>query len=338
MSEIYENDAINSDDDEDFQRDEALRAMLADLSDSDNASVNVYRQRAGTRKLAYLFWVAPGDYTYGQLMERIKSEYGSGEYMIHVRSDDKILKRATVFIEETKATDKKPADDSGGLKEILAMIADGQNKMLEALAQSRQQPAVDPLTMQTQMMNQMIQMKEFLGVGQAPAPAQSVDPMKMLSGFLEFQKNLDTVRDGANTNDVLVRLIDNVMPHLAELGKNEKASQTQTTALPAQTEAATPAPNLIQSSPLGQHINFLCSMADQKKDVAWCVDMILDHTPPAHLDRLYNFVSDPGCIESVKAQDARVGSNVEWFESLRTRLVHELSEDTEPGSGEQATQ
>lgn len=320
--------------DESTQKDEAIKNLLIELGSDTSSSINVYSTRPGTRKLEYLFCCDTGEYDYGQIMERLKQEYGAGEYRVQVRSANKLVANHPVWVGESKTPEKEGSNDLDGIKQTLQSLAESQKILMDAMINNNQKQ-VDPITMQQQLLKQMLTMKEFLGVGQVhQSPPPQADPLKTLKDYVEFKSVLDGVIGGEkdnNTNDVLVSLINNVLPQLGEMSKAEQEINLINARNKAKNIQQIGAKKEVKSgNPMQGHLMFLTNMAAKNVDVEAYSNIILDQTSDEQWLELKRFLSNPDAVQELIAMHPPVAQYQEWFENLRqTTLAMMVEEEKE---------
>lgn len=167
-----------------------LRSMGGD--DRDRMRIKVYRKtNAGT-----LEWCS--DYTVGEWEERdiagVRQDWGPGTYEMRVVSSGRrgILMRDVFRI----ANDSKPAANpiqaapqSSELADVVRMLAEGQQRILEAVSQRP-----DPAAQLQSTLALMVSMREAMGLNQpAPPPPPAADPSAMLTQIVGAVRQLREV-------------------------------------------------------------------------------------------------------------------------------------------------
>lgn len=167
-----------------------LRSMGGD--DRDRMRIKVYRKtNAGT-----LEWCS--DYTVGEWEERdiagVRQDWGPGTYEMRVVSSGRrgILMRDVFRI----ANDSKPAANpiqaapqSSELADVVRMLAEGQQRILEAVSQRP-----DPAAQLQSTLGLMVAMREAMGLNQpAPPPPPAADPSAMLTQIVGAVRQLREV-------------------------------------------------------------------------------------------------------------------------------------------------
>lgn len=151
-----------------------VSAMLAQASGYDRAEVNVYRMVNGAREYCRKF--RPDEFEDGSF-DMLREMFGPGEYELRLYSTDPVTRKFSVRnltrikISDVKTTPR--AELPSGLSQVLATIAQGQERMLNALVEMKQAPQKDPMDEMTRMLGMMTAMREAMGLNQSQAREKS---------------------------------------------------------------------------------------------------------------------------------------------------------------------
>lgn len=204
------------------EQEESLAGILAELGGESNATINLYRQPdKNSKRLEFMFTVQPDDFgSWGDLLSRIRDEYGGGNYRVHIRRDSYLIKNQGFSIAEVrqKPDDKKSDSDmlsymrESHERQIQMMQMQNQQTMqlFTALAQNNQpQPSQSPTEMMQSLMQTMMVMKEFTGGN------KQEDGVERLLQGIKLAKSLSG--DGGSDN-VLLEAVKAFGPTLAQAG------------------------------------------------------------------------------------------------------------------------
>ena len=232
------------------------------------------RGRPIGRKLMQMFECGIDDYTFSQLVARIRDDYGTGIYKITARKSDGTYGfQQTIGIEAplSDREDNPAAGAAGELIDTFSLAMERQQTRIEALIEKVGGPRTggDAFEQMTQMLTAMGGIMGAMGV----TPQQ---PKSMVDQLTEWKMLKDLLGDGgdgggagdANLYTLLTETVKNFGPLLGAA----IASQTAAGAIPAAgpirpaLEApALPAPNPTALSPeleaMRGQINFLVSQA-----------------------------------------------------------------------------
>ncbi len=225
MAEVVEVDAVEE------AAESALDGILADFSGADDVSVNVYRQGEG-KNISFLFKTMPEDMNGGDIMERCRDQFGTGDYRLHVRKGPRILANRSFSVEAPKdvaPTISQP--QQFGTAELMAIMA-RQNEntqtmfanMMTAMATMFQgahqnQPAINPVEMQNSILQGVMAMKQM-----AEPESKSPDAVTMLIKGMELAGSMAPKSGDTNMNDIFLKAVE-AFPALAQATKASAPAQ-----------------------------------------------------------------------------------------------------------------
>ena len=167
-----------------------VSTLLTLATGEDRAYIACYRLNKGV--LEYCKRYAPTEFEDGSF-DLIRDDFGPGEYELRLYGThpktNRWAVRARTRIQMAEIPKRANPDPMpNGLNQVLSTIAQGQQQMLDALVQMKQQPQKDPMEEMTKMLSMMTMMREAMGLNQAqPASTRSsigeiVDAIKELRG------------------------------------------------------------------------------------------------------------------------------------------------------------
>jgi hypothetical protein len=143
-----------------------VATLLQQAAGHERAELNVYRIHNGTRE--YCAKYQPEEFEEGTF-ELLRKNFGAGEYELrlyatHPETRKFVVRSSTrVKIAESRAA-AEPQQLPNGLSQVLATIAQGQERMLNAMVDMKQAPEKDPMVEMTKMLNMMTLMREAMGI------------------------------------------------------------------------------------------------------------------------------------------------------------------------------
>lgn len=196
---------VDPDEDSEAEAEETenLNNLLADLGELDNIKVTVYRVKEGN-KTSWVDSFAPSEIDIEQLMMGLRSDYGGGKFKIQVREAGRIKKSKIVEVEplpKKREVDtgeiirefkREQQSESNGMATILAeMIKANQDSqrhqseqmttfmttMVTAMSNMNNQPtapAVDPIALQTSMLQSVQALREMTQAPPATEPTELI--------------------------------------------------------------------------------------------------------------------------------------------------------------------
>lgn len=341
----------------------ALAGFLSEMrGNAEDVIANVYRASGKGKRLGFMFAFSPDEMTGGELMEKIRDEYGPGEYRVHVRQGEGLIANRPITIAEKldrpETEDKKP--DSFGPGEFIALMQAQQSntqamfaQVMTAMAEAfkgaqSQQPAVDPVAMQNSVLQGMVTLKQLSEDGKKP----DVDPVQLLIKGIELSQNLAPKTGETNTTDVLLKGLE-MFPMLAQAGQRQPSpgqghtnppvgldGQKPVHALkgpPQQPEAAPgkvatteppkqPDENEMIMLQAKANLAFLCKQAQGNKDPGLYAELVLDQMGE---EQVMEFIGKPDAIETLAKIDANVAVYQGWFLALRNAILELTSDENQ---------
>ena len=297
------------------------------------------RGRPIGRKLMQMFECGIDDYTFSQLVARIRDDYGTGIYKITARKSDGTYGfQQTIGIEAplSDREDNPAAGAAGELIDTFSLAMERQQTRIEALIEKVGGPRTggDAFEQMTQMLTAMGGIMGAMGV----TPQQ---PKSMVDQLTEWKMLKDLLGDGgdgggggdANLYTLLTETVKNFGPLLGAA----IASQTAAGAIPAAgpirpaLEApAAPAPNPTALPPeleaMRGQINFLVSQANLGAKAADVAAAIMPGIPGDSLESIEAFLQQPDCIDVCAQVNAEVNSYRTWLQDWREAMLARLGE------------
>ena len=307
-------------------------------------NIHVKRVMPGRGELEHCFSCLPHELP---ITDRIKNEWGPGEYSVWIYKDKKIWKRRKMNI--AKALDKpvqhNDLSSGGGLKDILSAMQANQERqwqqMQDLMLRQNQQP--NQMDQMTNMLNMMALMKQVMG-----EPAKPQDPMKTI----ELAKSLAEMMGDSGDKSSLDRLIEQALPALIEGAKQAPNQQLQPTLHPQlqpqvqikhnpisvpippdppnQSTITTQKeenPEMMITAMVKSKLPELINWASQEKDPELYAEFVLDNIPDMFLDKYCDFVKSDDCLQQLIAIDKNVNKYTDWFTHFRLASIDMINDD-----------
>lgn len=347
ITTVYESD-------EDLQALDALEGMVAEFAGATGTVVNIYRQGEG-KNLSFLFRTNPDEMSGGEIMERCRDNYGTGDYRVHIRDGARIVKNAPFSVEAKKEPDPATAAVNNDLQMMTMMqtFMTAQNQqfgqVMTAFAeafkgnQQNPQPAIDPVAMQQSMIQSVAALKSM-----SEPKDQTKGAVDMFIQGITLAKDLSPKDGETNSSDILVKALEMFGVPMAEMAK-QKMGASNMPGLPAPPGApnlmAPPQPTGdpqvdadakreyemgLEKMVLNQQLNFLVRQAVANKDPELYAELLLDQ---AGEKRVLAFVANDNAIDQLVELNGEVATHRQWFEALR-RSILELTAPDEAGENE----
>jgi hypothetical protein len=303
--------------------------------DRDRMKVKVYRKVLGSTGLE---WCT--DYTVGEWEEgdvsRVRAEWGPGSYELRVVSQGKrgILWRDHFRIAPPPARIEPPPAPapagSSDLADVVRMLAEGQQRILEAVSQRP-----DPTAQLQSTLGLMTAMREAMGLNAAPPPPPpAADPGAMLGQLVAAIRTLREVSaevappaaDTDNPLSMLPQVLD-----LVKAGMQRGQGQGQGEMPPVQPLAIPPSlqdDQTDQGEPVGilvlrGQLSKLIEMAKANADPVKGGEFVADNLP----DELLPHLALPNYFDILATFHGGVKAHREWFDKARTEAMRILGDD-----------
>lgn len=288
------------------------------------------------------------DYTFSQLCTRIREDYGTGLYKISGRdSKGKYKFNKTVGILAPNQTDNAPVNDIGVLFDKFSDAMQRQQMQTERMFEKLTGPQTggDAFDQMAKMATAMGGMMGAMGI-QRPEVVPQKTMLEIMTEFKMMQELFggDGGMGGGGGEANLYSLLTATMqsfgaPIAAALAAGQADGTVNAEGL---LQAPKPNPQITstqdqeikkkaaETEALKGQIKMLIANAEAEADPKVMANLIVEKTPEANLDSLFDFLSsDDWFAEIVKlVPDATAHEN--WFTIMRDTVINLLTESDEP--------
>ena len=317
------------------------------------AKVSVYRQpttrdgRPGQKALTFLFEAGVEEYTFSQLAGRLRDEYGSGVYRIHMRDKENKLKmNRAIHIEAPKSTDVV-ANPTGDLIDRFSLAMSEQQERTERMLRSiiGPQSGGDAFDQMTKMMTAMGAMMQGMGIQQPQPPKTLVEQLTEFKMIKELFGGDDSGDSGeANIYSLLGKTVEafggpiaQALAAGAESGDLTPEGLATTGALPApETKTVELTEQEQHNMEMRKNIHILIQNAKTGIPAEQFAQILVNNTPEEKQDALWDFISRESCVDEIIGLEPAADAYKEWFVALRDAVI-ELMTEPEPDSDSELT-
>jgi len=292
-----------------------------------SAKIKVYQVKPNGGKMAWVFDCLPEELP---ILERVRDEFGPGDYLSRLYIGGKLTKTFQFSIAAPSrsyaAANKSGGSEIAALGEIMRQNFESMREMMQA--NNRQQGGMDAA------LDQLIKMKELFGADRGGSSIKELQEMVLL---------VDTLRGDGGDNepkgvmDVLSGIVDKALPALSQAAaagqqqqarkKNPAARQVQREQ--QQTQQQKPQPE--DNSQMKMKLMYLCSMAEKNADPATYAGMIVDASTEQQLIDLVELLKTDDWLEKFGKYHADVLNYRAWFAEVRAFIMDEVSPQLEDG-------
>ena len=275
------------------------------------------------------------------MTDRIRREYGSGNYRINVIRNKKLFKIIDYPILAPNVSEPSQTSDNGspGLSAVIRELRETSKQQFELMKEfinsnsGNVKNASDPVAMMTAMLGAMNQMKEF--VQPAQAQTNSFDNFLQL---LEVAQNFNSAKGETNFIDVIRDGVKYLGPAIGETLQAHKSGQTFQ---PVQQAAVIHPPQQTQGEQMQQpqqtemsqayliaYINRLVNKAKSGSDPQLQAANILDDFPD---EIIQQHLLGPDTIDKLAQVNPDVRNYLNWFQTLQGHLKAAYEPDDSGG-------
>jgi hypothetical protein len=299
-----------------------LDNLFAELAGQSDLTVSVYRAEAskGFKGGPFLYSTHPDNFS----LETLRDEFGSGNYSLHFKRNNKWIRRLVVSVEA------KPKPSSGipgqtapsfnvsqpdAITKLAESMVTGFRELGQLIVQSNMQraPERNPL-------DDLLKMREiFMPVAAPPPPPDNMDVF--LKG-VEFAKNITPRDSEVGGMEVLMESIKSLAPvFVAGVQQSQQAPQTHPQQQAVIDQRQLPIPETQQVNPdmnatfmARQAVNYLIRQAVADNDPANYAGMVIDQLGE---DKTRELMDSSNWFEQLTEVSPAIATHRAWFEELR---------------------
>ena len=297
------------------------------------------------KQLMQMFECGIEDYTFSQLVARIRDDYGTGVYKITARkANGHFGFQQTIGIEAPMSDrqDNPQVANAGELLDTFSLAIERQQARMEAMFKNLAGPRTggDAFEQITQMMAAMGGMMQSMGM----SPQQPKSIVDQLAEFKMLQELFSGGGGGggdgggeANMYSLLTETVKDFGPLLGAA----ITAQTKAGAIPlAGPVPALPNPDTPEAAPdpeagsveaLRAQIDFLVGQAKLGAKAVDVAAAILPGIPDTALESIEAFLQKDDCIDICATVNGEVNSYRAWFQEWREIMLQRLGEILEGG-------
>lgn len=295
-----------------------------------SAKVKVYRVEKGEGKMGWVFDCLPAELP---ILERVRDEYGPGDYVSRLYIGSKLKKVFPFTIAAPMRAglgqmQKQASGDVGALAEVIKQSMDSFKELIVQNNAPQTQPSM--LEMQTHFMTQMVSMKEMFGGGESKG--SGVKDLREMMLLVEDLRGEKHDSEPKTIFDNLGELIDKALPaltHAVEVGSSSRQAKP---AAIQQTSTDQKGEQEKMSLAMKMQLGILCKMAAKNADPLTYANLILDQSDEAQLAQLVKFLESENWLENLTKVNGSVAKYPVWFGELKKELFAEVFSELDQGA------
>ena len=203
-----------------------VASMLAGINAAERSELKVYKLNQGS--LEYCQGFKPEQFEEGNF-DLLRDRFGHGEFELRLYATHPttrkfgIRSKLRVKMSEVKAT--APSDNlPSGLAQVLGTIAQGQERMLDALVQMKQAPQKDPMEEMTKMLSMMTMMRQAMGMDGQQRAGSSIT--EIVGAIRELRSAADEVSPQREEPETMMAMLPKVLD-IVSAGMSKGQAQPQ---------------------------------------------------------------------------------------------------------------
>ena len=188
-----------------------VASMLASINGMERSELKVYKLNQGA--LEYCQGFKPEQFEEGNF-DLLRDRFGPGEFELRLYATHpqtrKFGIRSKLRVKMSEIN--RAAVDNGlpsGLAQVLGTIASGQERMLDALVQMKQQPQKDPMEEMTKMLSMMTMMRQAMGMDGQQRSGSSIG--EIVEAIRELRSAADEVSPQREEPESMMAMLPKVL-------------------------------------------------------------------------------------------------------------------------------
>jgi hypothetical protein len=188
-----------------------VASMLAGINGLERSELKVYKLNQGS--LEYCQGFKPEQFEEGNF-DLLRDRFGHGEFELRLYATHpqtrKFGIRSKLRVKMSEVNKAAMSDNlPSGLAQVLGTIAQGQERMLDALVTMKQAPAKDPMEEMTKMLSMMSMMRQAMGMDNQPRGGSSIS--EILGAIRELRSAADEVAPQREEPETMMAMLPKVL-------------------------------------------------------------------------------------------------------------------------------
>jgi hypothetical protein len=203
-----------------------VASMLAGINGLERSELKVYKLNQGS--LEYCQGFKPEQFEEGNF-DLLRDRFGHGEFELRLYATHpqtrKFGIRSKLRVKMSEVNKAAVSDTlPSGLAQVLGTIAQGQERMLDALVQMKQTPQKDPMEEMTKMLSMMTMMRQAMGMDNQSRAGSSIS--EIVGAIRELRSAADEVAPQREEPETMMAMLPKVLD-IVSAGMNKGQAQPQ---------------------------------------------------------------------------------------------------------------
>jgi len=203
-----------------------VASMLAGINGLERSELKVYKLNQGS--LEYCQGFKPEQFEEGNF-DLLRDRFGHGEFELRLYATHpqtrKFGIRSKLRVKMSEVNKAAVSDNlPSGLAQVLGTIAQGQERMLDALVQMKQAPQKDPMEEMTKMLSMMTMMRQAMGMDGQQRAGSSIS--EIVGAIRELRSAADEVAPQREEPETMMAMLPKVLD-IVSAGMSKGQAQPQ---------------------------------------------------------------------------------------------------------------
>jgi hypothetical protein len=203
-----------------------VASMLAGINAAERSELKVYKINQGS--LEYCQGFKPEQFEEGNF-DLLRDRFGHGEFELRLYATHPTTRkfgiRSKLRVKMSEVRAPAPSDNlPSGLAQVLGTIAQGQERMLDALVQMKQAPQKDPMEEMTKMLSMMTMMRQAMGMDGQQRAGSSIT--EIVGAIRELRSAADEVSSQREEPETMMAMLPKVLD-IVSAGMSKGQAQPQ---------------------------------------------------------------------------------------------------------------
>jgi hypothetical protein len=203
-----------------------VASMLAGINGLERSELKVYKLNQGS--LEYCQGFKPEQFEEGNF-DLLRDRFGHGEFELRLYATHPQTRKFGIRSKlrvKMSEVNKAAVSDAlpSGLAQVLGTIAQGQERMLDALVQMKQTPQKDPMEEMTKMLGMMSMMRQAMGMDNQSRAGSSIS--EIVGAIRELRSAADEVSPQREEPETMMAMLPKVLD-IVSAGMNKGQAQPQ---------------------------------------------------------------------------------------------------------------